>query len=130
MTGAAASRAAVSSRLWGAAAVLAFTAGAASMTASPAVADSDQCPSGSFCVGEKSSYRGDFRNYTSSNPNVGDYMNDRMTSYWDRTGITVSVYEHSNYVGCMFTIGPGKSEAAMASHFNDSMTSLRIGRGC
>ncbi|MFI9624498.1 peptidase inhibitor family I36 protein [Streptomyces sp. NPDC052042] len=119
-----------SSRLWTAAAVLAFTAGTASMTASPAAADSDQCPSGSFCVWEQSSYRGDFRHYTSSNPNVGDYMNDRMTSYWNRTGKTVSVYEHSNYVGCMFTIAPGKSEAAVASHFNDKMTSLRIGSGC
>ncbi|MCX5098380.1 MULTISPECIES: peptidase inhibitor family I36 protein [unclassified Streptomyces] len=120
----------VSSRLLGAAAALAFTAGIASMTASPAVADSDQCPYGSFCVWEKSSYRGDFRHYTSSTPNVGDYTNDRMTSYWNRTGKTVSVYEHSNYVGRMFTVGPGKSEAAMASHFNDKMMSLRIGRGC
>ncbi|MGY3061877.1 hypothetical protein ACVWZD_006175 [Streptomyces sp. TE3672] len=37
-------RAVVSSRLLGAEAALAFTAGIASMTASPAVADSDQCP--------------------------------------------------------------------------------------
>lgn len=120
----------ISSRLGTAAAVLALTAGTAFLTASPAAADSSQCPSGSFCVWEQSSYRGDFRHYTSSNSNVGDYMNDRMTSYWNRTGKTVSVYEHSNYVGCMFTIAPGKSEAAVASHFNDKMTSLRVGSGC
>ncbi|WP_030423421.1 peptidase inhibitor family I36 protein [Streptomyces sp. SCSIO 75703] len=119
-----------STRLRAAAAVLAFTAATATMTAHPVAADSGQCPSGSFCVWEQSSYRGDFRHYTSSNPNVGDYMNDRMTSYWNRTGKTVSVYEHSNYVGCMFTIAAGKSEAAVASHFNDKMTSLRIGSGC
>ncbi|MER5369389.1 peptidase inhibitor family I36 protein [Streptomyces sp. NPDC002722] len=64
------------------------------MTASPAVADSDQCPYGSFCVWEKSSYRGDFRHYTSSTPNVGDYTNDRMTSYWNRTGKKVGVHRN------------------------------------
>ncbi|MFD5494773.1 peptidase inhibitor family I36 protein [Streptomyces sp. NPDC001812] len=120
----------ISSRLWTAAAALALTAGTVFLTASPAAADYTQCPSGSFCVWEQSSYRGDFRHYTSSNPNVGDYMNDRMTSYWNRTGKTVSVYEHSNYVGCMFTVAPGGSEAAVASHFNDKMTSLRVGSGC
>lgn len=120
----------VASRFWTAAAVLAVVTGTASLTAQPAAADSDQCPSGSFCVWEQSSYRGDFRHYTSSTPNVGDYINDRMTSYWNRTGKTVSVYEHSNYAGCMFSAKPGQSEAAVASHFNDKMTSLRVGSGC
>lgn len=109
---------------------MALTAGAATLVGNPAVADSEQCPNGSFCVWEQSSYRGDFRHYTASNPNVGDYMNDRMTSYWNRTGKTVAVYEHSNYVGCMFSVKPGGSEAAVASHFNDKMTSLRVGSGC
>ncbi|ARF74773.1 peptidase inhibitor family I36 protein [Kitasatospora albolonga] len=117
-------------RLWTAATVLAVTAGTAVLTAPPAAADPNQCPNGSFCVWEQSSYRGDFRHYTASTPNVGNYMNDRMTSYWNRTGRTVSVYEHSNYVGCMFSIAPGGSEAAVASHFNDKMTSLRVGSGC
>ncbi|ALC26734.1 peptidase inhibitor family I36 protein [Streptomyces bacillaris] len=117
-------------RLWAAAAVTIAATSAAALTAPPAAADSDQCPNGSFCVWEQSSYRGDFRHYTGSNPNVGNYMNDRMTSYWNRTGRTVSVYEHSNYVGCMFSIAPGGSEAAVASHFNDKMTSLRVGSGC
>lgn len=118
------------SRLWSAAAVLAVVVGTASLTAQPVVADPNQCPSGSFCVWEQSSYRGDFRHYTGSNPNVGNYMNDRMTSYWNRTGKTVAVYEHGNYVGCMFSIRPGRSDAAVPSHFNDKMTSLRVGRGC
>ncbi|ONK11729.1 peptidase inhibitor family I36 protein [Streptomyces sp. MP131-18] len=120
----------ITPRLWAVAAILTFTAGTTSLTAHPAAADPNQCPNGSFCVWEQSSYRGDFRHYTSSNPNVGNYMNDRMTSYWNRTGKTVSVYEHSNYTGCMFSIGAGKSEAAVASHFNDKMTSLRVGSGC
>ncbi|MFE2290136.1 peptidase inhibitor family I36 protein [Streptomyces sp. NPDC059452] len=120
----------VAPRLWTAAAILTVTAGTAALTAPPAAADADQCPSGSFCVWEQSSYRGDFRHYTASNPNVGNYMNDRMTSYWNRTGRTVSVYEHSNYVGCMFSVAPGGSEAAVASHFNDKMTSFRVGSGC
>ncbi|SOD64364.1 Peptidase inhibitor family I36 [Streptomyces zhaozhouensis] len=117
-------------RLWAAAAVLVFTAATATLGTHTASADSDQCPNGSFCVWEQSSYRGDFRHYTSSNANVGDYMNDRMTSYWNRTGKTVSVYEHSNYTGCMFSVAPGASEAAVASHFNDKMTSIRVGSGC
>ncbi|QXE38778.1 peptidase inhibitor family I36 protein [Streptomyces sp. GMY02] len=120
----------IASRLWTAAAVLTVAAGTVSLTAPPAAADPNQCPSGSFCVWEQSSYRGDFRHYTTSNPNVGNYMNDRMTSYWNRTGKTVSVYEHGNYVGCMISIPQGRSEAAVASHFNDKMTSLRVGRGC
>ncbi|GAA1007841.1 hypothetical protein STXM2123_3490 [Streptomyces sp. F-3] len=120
----------ITSRLWTAAVVLTAAMGAAALTTPPAAADADQCPPGSFCVWEHSSYRGDFRHYTSSTPNVGEYMNDRMTSYWNRTGKTVSVYEHANYVGCMITIAPGRAEAAVASHFNDKMTSLRVGSGC
>lgn len=120
----------VASRLWSGLAVLAVVVGTASMTAPTAAADPNQCPAGSFCVWEQSSYQGDFRHYTSSTPNVGDYMNDRMTSYWNRTGKTVSVYEHSNYTGCMFSARSGQSEAAVPSHFNDKMTSLRVGSGC
>jgi hypothetical protein len=119
----------VTPRLWTAAAV-SVAAAIAALTAPSAAADAEQCPSGSFCVWEQSSYRGDFRHYTDSNPNVGNYMNDRMTSYWNRTGKTVSVYEHSNYVGCMFSVAPGSYEAAVPSHFNDKMTSLRVGSGC
>ncbi|ARQ68819.1 peptidase inhibitor family I36 protein [Streptomyces marincola] len=117
----------ITSRLWAAGAALTFAAATASLTAQPAVADSSQCSSGHFCVWEHSSYTGRFLQSTGSVSNVGNNMNDRMTSYWNRTNRTVSVYEHSGYTGCMFSIAPGKSEAAVASHYNDKMTSFKMG---
>ncbi|WP_062213857.1 peptidase inhibitor family I36 protein [Streptomyces sp. NBRC 109706] len=117
-------------RLWSVAAVLTLATGGVTLTAPAAAADSSQCPNGSFCVWEHSSYTGRFLHSGSSVANVGNDMNDRMTSYWNRTGKTVSVYEHSNYTGCMISVAPGRSEAAVASHFNDKMTSFRVGSGC
>ncbi|MDT0268708.1 peptidase inhibitor family I36 protein [Streptomyces sp. DSM 44915] len=111
-------------------AAIAFATGTATLSAQPALADSSQCASGSFCVWEKSSYAGEFLQSSGSVTNVGNGMNDRMTSYWNRTNQTVSVYEHDNHTGCMFSIAPGESEAAVASHFNDKMTSFKVGGGC
>lgn len=117
-------------RLWAVGAVLTFAAASATLTAQPAAADFSQCPSGSFCVWQHSSGSGLFFHSSTSVANIGEEMNDRMTSYWNRTNQTVSVYEHSNYVGCMFSASPGSSDAAVPSSHNDKMTSFRVGSGC
>lgn len=120
----------ITSRLWAVGTILTVTMGTAIVIAPPSTADSSQCSSGSFCVWENSSYSGRFLQSGSSSSNVGDAMNDRMTSYWNRTNQTVAVYEHSNYVGCMLSVAPGSSEAAVHSGFNDRMTSFKVGASC
>ena len=120
----------MTSRLWAVGTVLTVALATAVVTAQPSAADSSQCPSGSFCVWDNSSYSGRFLHSGSSVSNVGNDMNDRMTSYWNRTNQTVAVYEHGGYVGCMFSVAPGGSEAAVHSGFNDRMTSFKVGSGC
>lgn len=120
----------IASRLASIGAALTFAVATAGLAAVPAAADSSQCSAGNFCVWEHSSYTGKFLQSKSSVSNVGNDFNDKMTSYWNRTDKTVAVYQHDKYTGCMFSIGPGKSEAAVASHFNDKMTSFKVGSSC
>ncbi|GAA2139791.1 peptidase inhibitor family I36 protein [Streptomyces synnematoformans] len=106
---------------------LVAAAGITTATAEPASAHYSQCPADQFCYWDHSSYEGAFGYFRGSVSNVGDRMNDRMTSYWNRTNYWISVYEHSNYRECMLTIPPGGSSAAVAPQFNDKMTSFRLG---
>lgn len=109
-------------------AALVATAGLGTVAAAPASAHYSQCPENRFCIWEHSSYEGMFASYGGSNSNIGSTMNDRMTSYWNRTDQWVSVYDHSNYGACMLVIPPGGSDPAVSSQFNDKMTSLRFGQ--
>ncbi|MDG9703260.1 peptidase inhibitor family I36 protein [Streptomyces sp. DH37] len=84
-----------------------------------------QCPEGAFCVWEHSGYEGRFAYSTGAQPNIGSYMNDRMTSYWNRTNEYISVYNHQSYGSCMLVVPPGGSDAVVDPALNDRMTSFR-----
>ncbi|MFI8194156.1 peptidase inhibitor family I36 protein [Streptomyces sp. NPDC085946] len=91
-------------------------------------AGSNQCPVGEFCIWEHSSYQGRFAYSSEPQPNVGAYMNDRMTSYWNRTNTWISTYNHENFGDCMLVIPPGGASPAVPSQFNDDLTSFKPGQ--
>lgn len=113
-------------RLATAAAVFATAAGMGIVNAPSAAASPDQCQAGYFCVWQNSSYTGRFYAASQSVPNIGDFMNDRTTSYWNRTTSWVTLYGDSNYRGCMFSVPPWGSSPAISPSLNDEMTSFRI----
>jgi hypothetical protein len=96
----------------------------------PAAAHYSQCPDNEFCIWDDSSYEGRFAYSSEPQPNVGDYMNDRMTSYWNRTDNWVTVYSNDKFQGCLLTVPPGYSDAAINWTINDMVTSFRPGRFC
>lgn len=104
-------------------AVLSVTA----LTAGSASAAPEQCEPGYFCMWENNAYTG--RIYALRNadsPNFGDFFNDKMTSYWNRSNHTYVVFEHVNYGGtCLHTIRPGESTSAVPTWANDLASSAR-----
>ncbi|MEU5098585.1 peptidase inhibitor family I36 protein [Streptomyces sp. NPDC020996] len=113
----------------GAAALAAVAIGA--LSAPPAAAASSDCQPGWFCMWDDSSYRGRWLSSPAQNvSNVGTYMNDRMTSYWNRTDQWITVYYDSGYRGCLFAIPPGGSDAAVDPDLNDRVTSFAVGQWC
>lgn len=104
----------------------------ATLGVQPAAADSADCLPNSFCAWQHSSYRGNYlvspagRNVS----NVGDQLNDSITSYWNRTGDWITVYYDSGYRGCLFAIPPGGSDAAVDPEFNDRVSSFAVGKWC
>ncbi|MER6912743.1 peptidase inhibitor family I36 protein [Streptomyces sp. NPDC000594] len=115
-----------------AAAVLTLGAafGLTTVTGAPAAAHYSQCPAGEFCIWENSSYTGRFAHSRHPVPNVGSYMNDKMTSYWNRTDNWVSLYIVEDFQSCFESVPPGGSSAAVNPHYNDHLTSFRPGRFC
>ncbi|MFC9946821.1 peptidase inhibitor family I36 protein [Streptomyces pratensis] len=113
----------------GAAALAAVAIGA--LGAQPAAADSSECRPDWFCLWQDSSYQGRMLSSPAQNvSNIGDYMNDRTTSYWNRTDQWITVYYDSGYRGCLFAIPPGGSDNAVDPHLNDRVTSFAVGQWC
>ncbi len=84
------------------------------------------CGDGWFCMWDDMNYGG--RIYALQNadsPNVGDYFNDRMTSYWNRTQDIYIAFEQVNYQGTCFWISPGESSAYVGRSLSDIVTSVR-----
>ncbi|MFF9488404.1 peptidase inhibitor family I36 protein [Streptomyces sp. NPDC014676] len=84
-----------------------------------------QCPSGHFCVWQHSSHGGRFFSDNRDTPDVGSYMNDRTTSFWNRSNRAVCPYRHENYGDDLGSYGPGAASAAMRIH-NDQLTGFRF----
>ncbi|MER6912744.1 peptidase inhibitor family I36 protein [Streptomyces sp. NPDC000594] len=113
----------------GAATLAAVAIGA--LGAPSAAAAPEDCLTHSFCMWDDSSYRGRFVVSPAQNiSNIGPQMNDRMTSYWNRTNQWITVYADSGYRGCLFAIPPGGSDAAVDPHLNDRVTSFAVGQWC
>ncbi|MER5199766.1 peptidase inhibitor family I36 protein [Streptomyces sp. NPDC002755] len=97
----------------------------ATLNAGTAQADFSQCKAGQFCIWEHSSYQGMFASSQYDKPNVGSAMNDRTTSFWNRTDHLVCLCEHGNFQGVPFAcVFPNSSSAAMES-FNDRLTGFK-----
>ncbi|MFF5157762.1 peptidase inhibitor family I36 protein [Streptomyces sp. NPDC000348] len=97
----------------------------ATLDAPAAHAHYSQCPSGHFCVWQHSSYEGRFFSSDRDTPNVGSHMNDRTTSFWNRSSRVVCLYRHENYGYDLGCYAPGASSAALQIH-NDQLTSFRF----
>ncbi|MFC9946822.1 peptidase inhibitor family I36 protein [Streptomyces pratensis] len=95
-----------------------------------AVAADTDCPAQEFCLWADPGFTGRFAYSSEPQSNVGDYMNDRMTSYWNRTDNWISIYVDDKFQGCLYSIGPGDKISDMPSWANDETTSFRPGRFC
>ncbi|MGI5198275.1 peptidase inhibitor family I36 protein [Streptomyces sp. CA-288835] len=115
-----------------AAAVLTLSAafGLTTVSGGPAAAADSQCPVGEFCLWEHSGFQGRFAYSSEPQPNVGDYMNDRLTSFWNRTDNWISLYDDDKFEGCLISIRPGAKIPAISSWANDLTTSFRPGNFC
>ncbi|MFJ2261538.1 peptidase inhibitor family I36 protein [Streptomyces sp. NPDC087844] len=97
----------------------------ATLNAGTAQAGSSQCKAGQFCIWENSSYQGMFASSQYDKSNVGSAMNDRTTSFWNRTDHTVCMYENSNFQGEPFACtAAGSSSPALKSR-NDTLTGFK-----
>ncbi|GAA2139807.1 hypothetical protein GCM10009802_49860 [Streptomyces synnematoformans] len=108
-------------------AALLTTAGIGAINAPAASAHYSQCPANEFCIWDHSNYEGAFMHARGPVSNVGDRMNDRMTSFWNRTNDWYSIFEHDRFGGYCIEIGPGASRANIGSQRNDELTSFRPG---
>ena len=84
-----------------------------------------QCPSGHFCVWQHSGYEGRFFPSSRDTPDVGGCMNDRTTSFWNRSNRAVCPYRHDNYGDDLGCYAPGVSSAVVRIH-NDQLTGFRF----
>ncbi|MGE7387001.1 peptidase inhibitor family I36 protein [Streptomyces sp. NPDC004126] len=101
------------------------------------------CPSGFVCLWSEGNFiEGKFVNYAKfgsfgSNQNVGDMgklkrdpggdkgMQDITSSVLNNTGSGICFYEHNNYGGLEFRIGPGEHWPSLPSWINDKISSFK-----
>jgi Peptidase inhibitor family I36 len=100
------------------------------------------CVDGQFCMWDFSNYGGSTVAYWNniSVDFVGGFINDKVTSFWNRTNHNVCIYEHSDFRGGGIILGPGFSTPDIGANtpirdnfdtvidsFNDKTSSVR---GC
>ncbi|MGW3076413.1 MULTISPECIES: peptidase inhibitor family I36 protein [unclassified Kitasatospora] len=101
------------------------------------------CPSGYICLWSEANFiEGTFYNDAkfgafASNQNIGDMgklqkvastdkgMQDVTSSVLNNTGSHVCFYEHNNYGGLEFKIGPGEHWPYLPSWINDKISSFK-----
>ncbi|MDR7277228.1 peptidase inhibitor family I36 protein [Catenuloplanes atrovinosus] len=94
--------------------------------AQPALAGTEQCNEGWFCMWENNQYTGYYYGLLNADsPNVGNDFNDKMTSYWNRSPHTYLVFFDTSYGGGCSKLGPGWSNPAVNWGMNDQITSAR-----
>ncbi|MFI8194155.1 peptidase inhibitor family I36 protein [Streptomyces sp. NPDC085946] len=109
--------------------VFAATVAFGAVSTPSASAHYSQCPANELCMWEHTGYEGRFAYTSEPNRNIGADMNDRISSYWNRTDQWFSFYTGENWGGkyCV-NVGPGSSRAALYDPMTDSITSLRPGK--
>jgi hypothetical protein len=100
------------------------------MTTAPASADEGWCQPGYFCMWGDMNFRGRFLALHGDSgvekANFGDWYNDLMTSYWNRSNRIYLVFEHADYQGACTWADPGEKVSRVPQKWqNDSATSAR-----
>ncbi|MEH1813669.1 MAG: peptidase inhibitor family I36 protein [Nostoc sp.] len=96
--------------------------------ASPATANSADCPSGKFCIWTNSTYNGSFAYFAKGSANlanpIGGYVfNNKVTSIWNRTGSAWCLYDGANYKTLLLRQSAGGYRANLAVERIDNKTS-------
>ena len=96
--------------------------------ASPATANSADCPSGKFCIWTNSTYNGSFAYFAKGSANlanpIGGYVfNNKVTSIWNRTGSAWCLYDGANYKTLLLRQSAGGYRANLAIERIDNKTS-------
>ncbi|MFJ2095515.1 peptidase inhibitor family I36 protein [Streptomyces sp. NPDC087901] len=110
-----------------------------------ASASADQCQDGKFCIWADPNYNGDFGQSQNSQGNLTN-MDNKTTSFWNRTGKTVVLFNYANYFSSVtgagnwgnnypycVTVLPGAAHYDLKSVdplFNDTVSSFYIGGTC
>ncbi|MFJ2095514.1 peptidase inhibitor family I36 protein [Streptomyces sp. NPDC087901] len=109
-----------------------------------ASASPQQCNTGKFCIWADLNYTGTLGQSQTSQGNLTN-MDNKTTSFWNRTGKTVTVYNYANYVSstkagtggktspyCV-VVRPGAWYSNMNTVnplYNDSVSSFEVGGTC
>ncbi|WP_354006135.1 peptidase inhibitor family I36 protein [Streptomyces sp. NBC_00568] len=93
--------------------------------------DVNWCQENAFCIWENSGYNGRAFQSGYSTPSLTDNMNNRMTSYWNRTRFWVCLYEYPNYVQRLDIPGfkgvaPYSSSSNVGFTANDHLSSFKF----
>ncbi|MFJ8229729.1 peptidase inhibitor family I36 protein [Streptomyces sp. NPDC094448] len=91
----------------------------------------NDCPPSHFCVWEHADYTGRLYSSSASTAYIGALMNDRTTSYWNRTRMVVSLYQDADYHGgcVMQPISPNGAVFLLPEWANDRVSSFRVASG-
>ncbi|EDY47300.1 hypothetical protein SSCG_00328 [Streptomyces clavuligerus] len=84
------------------------------------------CVAGKFCFWEDRDFWGWRLSTTGSVSYVGDFMNDKMTSFYNNTNYWVNVYRDANYVDCLFSTWPKGRSEGLPDEYNDKASSLLL----
>ncbi|MFE6358554.1 peptidase inhibitor family I36 protein [Streptomyces sp. NPDC057806] len=95
------------------------------------ISATSDCVPNAFCIWGDSNYTGRWFLSGYSTPNVGPFINDHMTSYWNRTSKYVCVYEAIDYQYPMVVEGiakipPGHYSPNVNPFANDKLSSFKL----
>jgi hypothetical protein len=95
------------------------------------ISATSDCVPNAFCIWGDSNYTGRWFLSGYSTPNVGPFINDHMTSYWNRTSKYVCVYEVVDYQHPMVVQGiakipPGHYSPNVNPFANDKLSSFKL----
>ncbi|MEV5148236.1 peptidase inhibitor family I36 protein [Streptomyces sp. NPDC052727] len=108
----------------------------------PASAHYSECPDKKFCVWQNQNYDG-MIGYSGYDQSYLGNMNDRTTSFWNRTDYTVAIYRDSSYQEGMTGLAnyhwcaevrPGTGVYNIGTqgynYMNDAISSFRVNAHC
>jgi hypothetical protein len=99
--------------------------------ASPATANSADCPSGKFCIWTNDNYEGRIAYFSRGSANlanpIGGYVfNNKVTSIWNRTGSAWCLYDGANYrTGLLRQSAGGYRSNLAVEGINNKTSSLK-----